>query len=79
MRYTAMRRTVLQGFLERVREVLRGLTLPSRGGCVGDPIAWEHDFRRRIKEREADSRPAACESSLPIPVGVTSPAASRHG
>ena len=41
-------------FLKRFRELLRGLTMPSRGGCVGDPIAWEREFRRRIEEREAD-------------------------
>lgn len=54
MQYTAMKRTVLQGFLERFRELLRVLTLPSRSGYVGDPIAWERDFRRRVEEREAD-------------------------
>lgn len=78
MQYTAMKRTLLLGFLERFRELLRGLTLPSRGGCVGDPIAWERDFRRRIEEREARSRPAGCESSLPVQIHVTSLPSTQH-
>jgi hypothetical protein len=44
---------LLKGALARLRELVTGLTMPTMGGCVCNPVAWERDARIRISEREA--------------------------
>lgn len=40
----------------RLVEVAQGLGRPARGGCFGDPVAWEFDCRQRGSERGTAGR-----------------------
>ncbi|MGE0392081.1 MAG: hypothetical protein AB7I25_04205 [Vicinamibacterales bacterium] len=42
--------------LLRLGDIARGLGRPARGGCFGDPVAWEFDHQQRARER------ARCQS-----------------
>jgi hypothetical protein len=44
--------------LTRLRELIAGLLMPTRGGCVCDPVAWERDARRRLEEFDQRRDPA---------------------
>jgi len=46
-------KTVLQRVVERFRELVAGYVMPTRGGCVCDPVAWERDARIRMVESGA--------------------------
>jgi hypothetical protein len=47
----------VSGLLKRLREFVAGVTQVSYGSCAGDPIAWEKDLMRRIREREEAANP----------------------
>jgi hypothetical protein len=53
------RRLDVSGLLKRLREFVSGVTRVSYGSCAGDPIAWERDLLRRIREREEAANPDA--------------------
>jgi hypothetical protein len=60
MGIAAQTRLACRRFLARLREFSIGLTMPTRGDCLCDPVAWERDARMRIQERdEASGRPSA--------------------
>lgn len=39
---------ILQVTVGRIREFWTGLLMPTRGGCVCDPVAFERDARIRM-------------------------------
>ena len=55
---TGVRRaSTVSGLLQRLRDFVSGVTRVSYGSCAGDPIAWEKDLLRRIREREEAADP----------------------
>ncbi len=48
----------------RLAEVARGFGRPARGGCFGDPVAWEFDHRQRVSERGAGRARPPLHSSV---------------
>jgi hypothetical protein len=66
MRMGAEVRSVWRTFVVRFREFCTGLTMPTRGGCVCDPVAWERDARmRRGEQDDAAGRPADAGGHAP--------------
>jgi hypothetical protein len=47
----------VKSLLTRLREFIHGVTQVSYGSCGGDPIEWEKDLLRRIRERDDSSNP----------------------
>ncbi len=56
-------RVILQMVVARFRELVTGLVMPTRGGCVCDPVAWERDARARMAKE--DSKPRHIVGALP--------------
>jgi hypothetical protein len=47
---------LLRAVIARCRELFAGLIMPTRGGCVCDPVAWERDARIRMSDGSGATR-----------------------